>query len=121
MQILIVGNSVIINERIISLIQENGIDALCTATISEDAIAVSKAINPTIIFLVLDFHTKKFLELFKKIKRANREADFILLFDKIESAAAEEYKSLGVNFIFDKYHEFELIPAAINSLVLTNK
>jgi len=56
------------------------------------------------------------IALLKEVKAVNSNTRVIVLMNGEDEHLQTKCKSLNTDFFFDKYHEFEKIPAAINSI-----
>ena len=117
MVIAIFEKSKLITERLIDLISEINKDITFYKAVSyPDAIHLLQKCKPDAVLLDLKFSGNGSIELLKKIKAGNNKIAVIILFNITNEKKLKECKDHGADFIFDKYNEFEKIPAVINAL-----
>ncbi|MCW3119384.1 MAG: response regulator transcription factor [Chitinophagaceae bacterium] len=121
MLILIVDNSLQIIERLEEIILEaQNITAIHSAVSYEEAKKLYKENKHDMVLLDIGLPGNESLKLLKEIKKAEGETCIIILFNHIDNRIEEEYKSLGVDFFFDKYYDFEKICGVIDGLSFMN-
>ncbi|MCW3106104.1 MAG: response regulator transcription factor [Segetibacter sp.] len=110
MLILIVDSSILIIERLEEIISEaENITAIHKAVSSEEAKKLLKENKYDTVILDIDLPGNEALKLLKEIKKTSRKTCVIILFTQIDNYIQEQCKSLGADFFFDKYYEFEKI------------
>lgn len=114
MVVLIFDRSILISERLISLISEKmeGI-IFYKADSYEEAIGLLDEFMPQVVLLDLNFPGNGTIPLLNKIRKANEKTVVIVLFSIADDHKLNLYKEHGADFLFDKYHEFEKIPPVI--------
>ena len=117
MQVLIVDNSRLIIERLRLMLSEteNIIDAYGAISFDEGACFLSE-IKLNVVLIDSGLPGSECIDLLKKIKEVNLHTRVIILLNGEDDHIQLKYKTSGADFFFDKYHEFEKIPAAINSI-----
>ena len=115
MKIAIFDNSLDIIDRLKELVLESTyVHAIEYATTFDDAVKVITEATPDIVILDLNFQQNRAYELLKKIHNNFSNIKVIVLSIHIEKEIQRQSLSLGASYFFDKYHEFEKIPAVIN-------
>ena len=118
MIVMIVEGSEIILERLVVLTTEgNNVDIVHKASSFHEATKLLDTIKPGIAILDMCLPQQKSVELFKIIRHANRDTSFIILFNFIDAVTCAQYEWLDADFVFDKYNDFDKIPAAINTII----
>jgi CheY-like chemotaxis protein len=116
MQILIVDSSIRIIERIAEIILAAENDAAIHKAVSyEETIQLLKENKYDTALLDIDLPGDDSFKLLKEIKKTNKKTFVIVLSTPIDNYLEEECKSLGADFFFDKYNDFEKIREVINS------
>ncbi|MFT3680750.1 MAG: hypothetical protein QM791_10795 [Ferruginibacter sp.] len=124
MNVLIVDGSEIIAERLVILVSETRGGAACDihkATSYERAVDILNDVKPDIVLLDSSLPGNKSIVLFNTAKALNRNVCFIILFNYANTVVQRQYNLMGADFIFDKYLDFEKIPAAIDSIAAKKK
>jgi len=119
MRILIVDSSVQIMERLEEMLLES-------ATVTEIDKAVSypgaeilfKQNKPDILLLDIYLPENDSLNILKEINKSRCPPIVVILSGQTGNYIEEQYRLLGANFFFDKYHDFEKIPGLINSIAI---
>ena len=110
MLILIVDSSILIIERLEEIISEAGnITAIHKAVSSEEAKKLLKENKYDTVILDIDLPGNESLKLLKEIKKPGDGTWVIILFTQIDNYIQKQCKSVGADFFFDKYYEFEKI------------
>lgn len=121
MLVLIVDGSARIIERLEEMIAEEGNITAVHSTVSfEEAKKLFKENIYDAVLLDIDLPGNESLKLLKEIKSTSEETCVIILFTHIDSYIQKQYESLGVDFFFDKYYEFEKICGLLCSLPFIN-
>ncbi len=117
MQVLIVDNSRLIIERLRLMLSEteNIIGAYGAISFNEGASFLSE-IKLNVVLIDSGLPGSECIDLLKKVKEVNLNTRVIILLNGEDDHLQLKYKTSGADFFFDKYHEFEKIPAAINSI-----
>jgi DNA-binding NarL/FixJ family response regulator len=117
MHLLIVDSSKLVTERLVELISESkaGIKFIIVNSCN-DAIQCLDRFTPKVMLLDLDFPLYKILQL---LRRTNSHADKIVvigLFTIQNEYNIRQCKENGVDYVFDKYEEFEKIPSIVTEV-----
>jgi DNA-binding NarL/FixJ family response regulator len=122
MNVLLIDSSVLIMERLGQIISEvDGILSVLNAATYENAIQLLHNRNPDILLidsLLQDNGCKKILI---HIKTLGFKKTVFVLLNGEEEDVKDHFSLLGANFVLDKYHEFEKIPAVISSILTKNR
>ncbi|HMU11255.1 MAG TPA: response regulator [Ferruginibacter sp.] len=119
MKILIVDSSAWIPDRIASLLTEaEGDHTLYKALTYKEAVSLFHETEPAVVILDKSLPDKGSISLLTEIKAAKKNTMVIVLSLRIDLNAEQLCKRAGADFILDKYHEFERIPAIISSINL---
>ena len=122
MVLLIIDSSDLIIERLFNLVTETGkATAIFKATGYEEAVQLAAKIKPDLVLLDMCLPENNSADLFSAIKAGNDQAAFIFLSCGADIATSPWHPSHGVDFIFDKYHDFEQIPFAVTSIAAKKK
>ncbi len=117
MEVLIIDSSADIIKRLKELVAElDSIKAIHDAVTCKEAIEKIRVIKPAIVLIDINFPNNKSLECITEIKTYQKEATIIAMSNGALPMDEIQYRLHGVTHFFDKYHEFEKIPAAIQSL-----
>ncbi len=115
--VLVVDNSVLIIERWQIIFSEiENIKSVYGAVSYKDALRLFKEIEPNLVLLDGSLPGTMSVDLLKKFREISEKIIVIVLQNKMDSLMEEKFMSLGANFVFDKYRDFEMIPAVINGL-----
>ncbi|MFM2326146.1 MAG: hypothetical protein RIR31_348 [Bacteroidota bacterium] len=121
MTILIVERSMLINDRMKNLVAEMGnIKAIYQTACYKEGEALFNTIKPDVVLLDIELLLHKSIDLLKTMTTNISNTTVIALAycnDKLINSKCMDY---GAHFIFDKYLDFEKIPAVINTIA-TNK
>ena len=117
MPVLILDSSTNVADRLGDLVAEvkQGI-AIYKAASDKAAIKLLDKIKPAAVLLDVDFSGNSALAILKKIKIKNDKTVVIVLYTHADEMKLELYKEIGADFIFNKYDDFEKIPAIISAL-----
>jgi DNA-binding NtrC family response regulator len=122
MQILIVDRSIAIIERLEELIVESGKPVSVNRAVSfEEAKKALKKVKYDALLLDINLPGNESQKLLKEVNKTSRETCVILLFTYIDSHIQQHYRSLGVDFFFDKYYDFEKICELLCALLHPNR
>lgn len=117
MRILIVDSSIQIIERLEEILSESAIVTEVFKSVSyEGAVTLFKQYQPDIVLLDIYLPGNDSISLLKEIKRSGFKTFVIILTAQTDSYMREQFRSLGVDLFFDKYHDFEKIPGFISSI-----
>ena len=115
MKILIFENSKQIAERLIELISETIKDiTFYRAGSYGEALYFLKECNPDAVLLDFDYPGNSSIELLKKTKALNDKTMVLALLSEMNESNVKQCQQYGADLIFDKYADFEQIPAIIN-------
>lgn len=93
------------------------IDAVDMAISCSDAAKKLKE-NPDVVLLDLGISLNNFIKLLKEIKKEHPKIFVIVLSDSPDDRIKTQCEEAGADYFFDKYNEFERIPAAIRKIAL---
>ena len=114
--VLVVDSSVFIIERWQNILSETeNIKNVYGAVAYKDASALFKEIRPNVVLLDGGLPGSMSIDLLKEFKATSENTTVIILSNSVDSHVEEKCKSLGADFFFDKYHDFEKIPAFITA------
>ena len=112
--VLVVDSSVLIIERWQNILSETeAIKAVYGAVGYNDASILFKEKKPNLVLLDGGLPGNRSIDLLKEFKASNEKATVMILTNSIDIHLEERYKSHGADYYFDKYHDFEKIPAFI--------
>jgi DNA-binding response OmpR family regulator len=115
MKILIFENSKQISERLIELISETTKDVtFYKAGSYGEALYFFNECNPDAVLLDFEYPGNSSIELLKKIKASNDRTMVLALLSEMNESNVKQCQQYGADLIFDKYADFEKIPAIIN-------
>jgi DNA-binding NarL/FixJ family response regulator len=115
MIMLVVDSSVVIIEkwqRILSATKH--IKTIYGAVAYNDAIMIFNSVKPDVILLDGDLPGNTSIELLKVFKETGEQARVIVTANNADKYMEQQCKLFGADFFFDKYNDFEKIPAFIN-------
>jgi len=117
MQVLIVDSSRRRIERLKLVLSEteNVISAYGAVSYKE-GIRVLSEIKLNAVLIDSGLPGNECIALLKEVKEVNSNTRVIVLINGEDDHLQIKCKSLGADFFFDKYHEFEKIPEAINRI-----
>ena len=122
MTVLIVDSSTAIIERLASLISETGnVKTILKAETGKAVTELLKVSKPDVVLLDIGLPGNKSFDLIWEIKKSNAATAVIVLSIHTNVHMEEQCNSLGADYFFDKYHEFEKIPGVINSIAANKK
>jgi two-component system nitrate/nitrite response regulator NarL len=114
MDVLIVDSSGEIIKRLKELLSVvPGISLIHEATNYREALSLQKKIAPAIVLADADLPGNKSAELIKKIRAGMNGTIIIIMALRMDEQLLFKYRSLGIDNIFDKYHDFEKIPELV--------
>ena len=110
MPILIVDSSIRIIERLEEIILETENTTVLHRAVSYlEAKKLLKENKYDTLILDIDLPENGSVKLLKEIRKTNEKTCVIILFTQINYYIHKQYKSLGADFFFDKYYDFEKI------------
>src|ERR1700752_2857730 len=117
MLVLIIDSSAGIIERLEEIISEaKKITSIHRAVSYEDAKILYKKNKYDVVLLDINLPRNKSLKLLKEIKKTGGKTFAIIMFTHMDNYILEQYKSLGADFFFDKYYDFENIGGLLETL-----
>jgi PAS domain S-box-containing protein len=117
MRVLIVDSSIQIIERLVDILSDAGnITDIHVALSCEEARRLFKENKHDAVLLDIDMPGNESFRLLKEIKKNGRKICVVILSNHIDKYVQEECKSLGADFLFDKFYDFEKIRMAIDSI-----
>ncbi len=120
--VLVVDSSVMIIERWQNILTETkNIHSVYGAVAYKDASILFKEKKPNVVLLDGGLSGTMSIDLLKEFKKPNQNTTVIILTNSEDNLHKEKYQSLGADFIFDKYHDFEKIPAFIIANTSNNR
>ena len=117
MRILIIERSEEIIQRLEQLVTDTSHEAVVDYAVSySEALACVR--KPAIDIILIDIKLAKTssFELLKTIKKVNDKAVIVILFHILDEYIVRQCKAHGVDYMFDKYDEFEKIPSLVSQL-----
>jgi DNA-binding NarL/FixJ family response regulator len=115
MRVLIADKSELIVQRLEELLSDIifilGTDK---AFSYEEALSLFKQNKPDVVVLDINLPENASYQLLKDIKESSPQTVVIIMFIDADDYVLQQCKKAGVDFFFDKYHEFENIPRVIN-------
>ncbi len=117
--VLVVDSSVFIIERWQNILSETeNIRTVYGAVAYRDASVLFKEVKPNVVLLDGTLPGSMSIDLLKEFKASDENSTVIVLADGMDRQIEEKCKSLGADYFFDKYHDFEKIPAFITANAL---
>lgn len=116
MIVLVVDSSVIIIERWQNILSETeNVKTVYGAVAYNDALTLFNQIKPNVVLLDGDLPGNTSMDLLKMFKATDEKATVIVVANNADNYVEEKCKLFGADFFFDKYNDFEKIPAFINT------
>jgi DNA-binding NarL/FixJ family response regulator len=122
--VLVVDSSALIIERWQNILSETeNIKIVYGAVAYNDASILYKEVKPNVVLLDGDLPGTMSMDLLKEFKASREESTVIVLANNADNYVEEKCKLFGADYFFDKYNDFEKIPAFIsaNSIQNSNK
>ena len=117
MKIIVVDDSVVIIERVQQMLSEvEYVEVAYGAVSYSDGIRLFNKIKPDAVIIDSCLRNNGCIALLEDIQMEKSNPLIIILHNNEECELKIKSKSLGVDFVFDKYYEFEKIPAVINKM-----
>lgn len=114
MDTLIVDGYIEIAKRLKEIVSEaDSRRRVHTAINYDDALKLFKKVQPETVILDINLPQNKSYELLKQIKKNNQHTIVIVLSIHIDSQTRDQCILLGADYFFDKYNDFDKIPALI--------
>ncbi|MEO8765168.1 MAG: response regulator [Ginsengibacter sp.] len=121
MKVLIIDYSIGIVERLGEMLSEiENITSIHKAVSYDEAIKLYQATRPDIVLLDICLPANNSFKILKEIKSPGSKTRVIILAVEKDNYINELCDLLGADFFFDKYSEFEKIPAAIDAIISNN-
>jgi len=118
MTILIIEESLLIGGRIQSLLSETGnATSIYQSVEHKKAAAFFDEIKPQVVVLDMCLTGTMSIELLQKIKNKAAGTAIVVLVNYEDAQKRLKCTSIGVDFIIDKYHEFEKLPGILDIIV----
>ena len=113
--VLVVEDSLLIIERILSLLSESSnIKMIIHAANYSESIKMINEINADIVLLDLNLPDKSGIELLKEIKNNHPQMKVIVLTNHASDNYREICTYMGADYFFDKSSDFDKITETIN-------
>lgn len=118
MTILIIEESLLIGGRIQSLLLETGnATAIYQSVEHKKAATFFDEIKPQVVVLDMCLPGAISIELLQEIKNKAAQTAIVVLVNYEDAQKRLKCTSIGVDFIIDKYHEFEKLPGILDIIV----
>jgi len=115
--VLVVEDSLLIIERILSLLNESrNIKMIIHAVNYKESVKMINEINADIVLLDLNLPDKSGIELLKEIKHNHPQIKVIVLTNHASDNYREICTYMGADYFFDKSSDFDKITETINSM-----
>jgi DNA-binding response OmpR family regulator len=118
MTVLIVEESLQIGGRIRNILLETGNASNVYQSVEYNkAEILFEEIKPHVVLLDMCLPGASSIDLLQSIKKAATETAIVVLVNCEDHQKQIKCASIGVDFILDKYHEFEKLPEIMDSIV----
>jgi DNA-binding NarL/FixJ family response regulator len=118
MRVLIVDYSIRIVERLEEMLSAmENITCIYTAVSYETASNLNQRIKPDIILLDICLPANNSFKILREAKAPGSTTHVIIMAVEKGNYVNEQCNLLGADFFFDKYSEFQKIPAAVRSIM----
>ncbi|GAB2838245.1 response regulator [Ferruginibacter profundus] len=118
MTVLIVEESLLIGGRIRNLLLETGNASNIYQTIEHSkAVTLFEEVQPNVVLLDMCMPGATSINLLQDIKKAAAKTAIVVLVNADDHQKQLKCNSIGVDFILDKYHEFEKLPEIMDIIV----
>jgi DNA-binding NarL/FixJ family response regulator len=118
MTVLIVEESLLISGRIRNLLLETGNASNIYQTAEHTkAVTLFEEVKPQVVLLDMCMPGATAIDLLQDIKKAATETAIVVLVNCEDYQKQLKCTTIGVDFILDKYHEFEKLPEIMDSIV----
>lgn len=122
MEVLIIDSSAAIISRLKEMMSElTSVKVIYEASKCKNALALVKIHKPDIVLLDINLPGKESFNCLLEIRKAHGAAIIIALANRTSEIDELKYNLQGVEYFFDKYHEFEKIPKAIQHIANKEK
>jgi DNA-binding NarL/FixJ family response regulator len=120
MKVLIIDYSIRIVERLEEMLfGEKNVTYIYKAASYSQAMNVYKETQPDIVLLDICLPGDNSFKILREIKKPGSKTFVIILAVEKDNYVHEQCNSLGADFFFDKYSEFEKIPRAVKAIINT--
>ena len=110
MKVVVVDDSVLLRERLISMISElPGIKTIGQAQNSSQALSALQKLNPDVVILDIRLSEGNGIEILQQIKKKNAAPITIMFTNTPYSQYRKKCEETGADFFFDKSTEFHKI------------
>lgn len=117
MQVLIVDSSVQIIERLQqSLAEMEHVSIVYGAVAFKDGLEFFRAVLPAVVLIDSRLKDNTCIRLIEEMRKADTNTSIIVMLNGEDDLLQEKIKISGADMFFDKYHDFENIPATVNLL-----
>jgi chemotaxis response regulator CheB len=117
MRILIVDNSGQIVKRLVELVAESEcISSVCTAITYNEGLHLFKEYAPDVVVIGMSEPIFNSLNFIEDVSMINTATTVIVLSLNINTLVRDQCDRLGVHYFFDKYFEFQKLPAVLNAI-----
>ena len=104
-------------QRLVELVAEaDCISSVCTAITYSGGLQLFKEYSPDVIIIGMSEPAINALNFIKEIRIENPVTRVIVLSLNINSIVKDQCDRLGVHYFFDKYLEFQKVPAVLNTI-----
>lgn len=118
MKVLVVDDSTLLRERLVSMISElPGIEAIGQAQDAPEAIYSIQELNPDVVILDIRLSEGNGIEILQKIKKENSAPMTIMFTNFPYPQYRKKCKEAGADFFFDKSTEFHKIPNVLKKII----
>ncbi len=122
MVILIVDSSGLIVDRIVNILEDSEKRKDVYRAVSYlEAKKYLMVIRPDFVLLDICLPENKSIDLLREIKEREQGIQVIVMTNQMEVFHTERFQVLGADLFLDKYHDFEKIPAAIDTLSIEKR
>lgn len=117
MEVIIYDSSPEIADRLADLIAEVRKDIqVYKAAYYDEVMKMMEDCKPDAVILEYRLSARSPLDIMVKARKLNSKVVTIILAGYIDAYARKQCKNLKPDFLYDKYHEFDKVPAVINSI-----
>lgn len=118
MVILLIDSSRQIIDRLVDFISETQKEetTFFKATAFDDALALLEEKNPDVIIADWNFSGTRIVDILKRAMELDSKPAIIILSHVIDDYLKEQCDKLNIDFLFDKYDDFDKVPPALISL-----
>ncbi len=110
MQVLIVDSAIGVIERLAEIIAEaKHVTAIHKAVSYEEAKRLFDETRYDAVLVDIDLPGGDSLKLLKEIRKTGEKTFVVIMFTHVDAYIMKQCRSIGFDFIFDKYYDFEKI------------